>query len=60
MHKLVFKCNLNLPVIPLLLRHEYSTDDNTTDCYKGKGEKKASFALYYGWIKYNNKAWLLV
>ena len=42
---IVSKCNRNLPVITLLPEYVYSSDDTTTYCYEGKGEKKASFVL---------------
>ncbi len=32
-------------MIPLLPEYVYSSDDTTTYCYEGKGEKKASFVL---------------
>ena len=45
MYILVSKCNKNLPVVPLRPEHIYSTDDTTTYCYEGKGEKSSSFVL---------------
>ena len=45
MFRLVSKCNRNVPVVLLCPEQVYSTDDNTTWCYEGKGEKTSSFVL---------------
>ena len=38
-HKLVLKYKKNLPAVPLFPKEVYSSNDITTYCYEGKGEK---------------------